>query len=109
MSQPDLQDIPLELGGRSFTIRFSYLAQKTMKHHWQLTDDREIQARLAKPSMEDVAVILWAGLKRHHPEMGLADVENLLDDAGTAGMTSAVAKLGDAIGASSPPETDAPK
>lgn len=106
---PELQDIPLELGGRSLTIRFSYLAQKTMKHHWQLEDDREIQARLVKPSMEDVAVILWAGLRRHHPEMGLSDVENLLDDAGTVGMTAAVGKLGDAIGASSPPESNDPK
>lgn len=105
----ELQDIPLELGGRSLTIRFSYLAQKTMKHHWKLENDRELQARMVKPSMEDVAVILWAGLRRHHPDMGLSDVENLLDDAGAAGMTTAVGKLTDAIGNAGPPDTDSPK
>lgn len=103
--KPNLQDVEVNVGGRSFTLRYSIKAQLALKDRWKCESDREVQARMAKPSMDDFIDIFWAGLRKHHPEVTREEVLDLLDDAGADGMTAAVAQ---AMDAASPPEAPRP-
>lgn len=106
MTQPSLQDVPIEIGGRSYLLRYSIKATLALKDRWKCESDREVQARMAKATMEEFVDIFWAGLRTHHPEVTPEQVLDLLDDAGADGMTSAVTQ---ALNAAAPPEPDVPK
>lgn len=86
----NLQDVPIELGGRSLTLRFSIKATLALKEKWGLEHEREVQAKMARASMAEFIDIVWAGLRTHHPEVTHEQVVDLLDDAGADGMQSAV-------------------
>lgn len=85
-----LQDVPIELGGRSLTLRFSIMATVALKERWGLETDREVQAKLAQASISEFIDIVWAGLRRYHPEISHNDVMIFLDDAGVDGLTDIV-------------------
>ena len=105
MSKPSLQDVDVTIGGRSFRLRYSIKATLALRDKWGLGSDREVQARMSKPTMSDFVDIFWAGLRTHHPEVTPDDVLTLLDDAGAEGMASAVTQ---ALSAASPPEEPRP-
>lgn len=105
MAKPSLQDVGVTIGGRSLTLRYSIRATLALKERWGLEHDREVQARMAKPSMSDFIDIFWAGLRTHHPEITPDDVLGILDDAGADGMADAVAQ---ALEAAAPPEQPRP-
>ena len=101
-----LQDVQIELGGRSLTLRFSIKATLALKERWGLENDREVQAKMAKASMSEFIDIVWAGLRTHHPEISHDDVMTFLDDAGADGLTDMVTR---AIEASSVPPNPNPQ
>lgn len=104
--KPQLQDVQIELGGRSLTLRYSIKATLALKERWGLENDREVQAKMAKASMSEFIDIVWAGLRTHHPEISHDDVMTYLDDAGADGLTDMVTK---ALDASSAPADDRPQ
>ena len=99
--KPQLQDVQVELGGRSLTIRFSIKATLALKEKWGLEQDREVQARMAKATMTEFIDIIWAGLRTHHPEITHDQVVDMLDDAGSDGLSGMVTR---ALEASAIPE-----
>lgn len=101
-----LQDVQIELGGRSLTLRFSIKATLALKERWGLENDREVQAKMAKASMSEFIDIVWAGLRTHHPEISHDDVMTFLDDAGADGLTDMVTR---ALEASSVPAGQNPQ
>lgn len=101
-----LQDVQIELGGRSLTLRFSVKATLALKERWGLENDREVQAKMAKASMSEFIDIVWAGLRTHHPEISHDDVMTFLDDAGADGLTDLVTR---ALEASSVPAGQNPQ
>lgn len=101
-----LQDVQIELGGRSLTLRFSVKATLALKERWGLETDREVQAKMAKASMSEFIDIVWAGLRTHHPEISHDDVMTFLDDAGADGLTDMVTR---ALEASSVPAGQNPQ
>lgn len=104
--KPQLQDVQIELGGRSLTLRYSIKATLALKERWGLENDREVQAKMAKASMGEFIDIVWAGLRTHHPEISHDDVMTYLDDAGADGLTDMVTS---ALEASSAPADDRPQ
>lgn len=104
--KPQLQDVQVELGGRSLTLRFSVKATLALKAKWGLETDREVQARMAKASMEEFIDIVWAGLRTHHPEVSHDQVLDWMDDAGAQGLTDLVTN---ALEASAAPADDRPR
>lgn len=85
-----LQDVQIELGGRSLTLRYSIKATLALKERWGLDNDREVQARMAKATMAEFIDIVWAGLRTHHKEITHDEVVDMLDDAGAEGLTDMV-------------------
>lgn len=104
--KPQLQDVQIELGGRSLTLRYSIKATLALKERWGLENDREVQARMAKASMAEFIDIVWAGLRTHHPDISHDQVVDMLDDAGADGLTDLVTN---ALDASSAPADDRPQ
>lgn len=104
--KPQLQDVQIELGGRSLTLRYSIKATLALKERWGLENDREVQAKMAKASMAEFIDIVWAGLRTHHPDISHDQVVDMLDDAGADGLTDLVTN---ALDASSAPADDRPQ
>lgn len=96
------QDTTVTLGGQNFTLRFSIKATIFLQELWGLANEREVQARMAKATMQDFIDIVWAGLQRHHPDMSRAQVVDVLDDSGAEGLQGAVTELLDASAAPAP-------
>lgn len=100
------QDSVITLGGQNYTIRFSIKATLFLQEQWGLANEREVQARMASATMQDFIDIVWAGLQRHHPELTRDQIVDLLDDAGTDGLQTAVSDL---MGASAAPAPKSPQ
>lgn len=114
MIAPSVSDVDLRLpDGRTFTIRYSIRAQAALQKHFGLPSLAAVGARLsdgANLGVDDIVALLWAGLRTHHPEMGLDDAMEIADDLGPAGL---MAFVQGAFGAAAPPpapggEPDAP-
>lgn len=98
MTNPHKGDVGLEVGGRSYTLRYSHLA--LVKLEKQL--DRPM-ARLLR-DFEDhqnmrigtIVALLWAGLQKHHPEITFEAAADLLDDI-EGGAVGAMNVMGEAL------------
>ncbi|MEG1028598.1 MAG: hypothetical protein RSE34_00780 [Brevundimonas sp.] len=96
------QDSVITLGGQNYTIRFSIKATLFLQEQWGLENEREVQARMAKATMQDFIDIVWAGMQRHHPELTRDQIVDILDDSGAEGLQGAVTELLDASAAPAP-------
>ncbi len=83
MANPERGEYDFEIGGRTYTLKLGINALK------------EIEAKLSKPGervkfsdaitgalsgdVTYMTAVVWAALRRHHPEIGIADVERLSD------------------------------
>lgn len=114
MSTPQKADSPdheIELGGAKLQIRFSIRATMALKDRWGFKTESEVQKRLVEiskePQLENFIEILWAALRKWHPEMTYEDVLDLADMAGPNGLQVALERLMVAINASTPPSSAA--
>ncbi len=108
--QQESPDRTIKIGGKSYQLRFGIRAQSALKDHWGITPDpigvegrksgdQKLSERLGALEMEDTVTVVWAALRKHHPELTHEDVLDLLDSAGLDGLTET---LTDLIGASTP-------
>lgn len=102
-----LADRQFTLGGETYTLRFSVRAMGALQDHFGLKSLNQVGERLqqlgADLGVEDLAAVLWAGLRSHHPEISKDDALGLLDDAGLDGLDSVV---GEAFAAAAPDDAD---
>jgi len=85
--------------GRSWTLRFSLKALGALQEHFGLETLDGLQAAMARLSAADVAAILWAGLRSHHPEV---TQQQALDMADEIGLDAALEVIGAGFSASMP-------
>lgn len=91
-------DHSVKVGGRNLILRFSLRATLCLKDYWGFEDDpdmtadgaktaeEKVQARMAKPSMDDFVTIFWAATRSKQPDLTREDVLELLDEGGLEGM-----------------------
>jgi len=79
-------DRQIEVGGRAITLRYSIKAMAALQDHWGLASFQEVGGKMQglgeSLSADDMVAIFWAGTRTHHPEIGKAEVLDLIDDAG---------------------------
>lgn len=80
---PTVKDRPLTLGGKVYTLRFSFIGFAALKERWKIDDDAPALKRMAKQNITDVPAQVWACLQTHHPDVTYEAVQRILDDVGT--------------------------
>jgi hypothetical protein len=89
MANPHKGDVPFEVAGKTYTLRYSHLA--LVKLEKQLDKGlMTVMQNMTKPEemrLGDVVALLWSGLQKHHPDLTFEDAADLLDDleGGTSG------------------------
>ncbi|MGH9594334.1 MAG: GTA-gp10 family protein [Bryobacteraceae bacterium] len=82
-------DIQFDLDGRPYTLRFSAKALAALQDYWQLENLSAVNAKLLEIdngglAVADLAALLWAGLRTHHPDVTIEKADDLLDSIGIA-------------------------
>lgn len=94
MNQKANPDQQFEIGGKSYTLRFSVKAMAALQDHYQLGSVSEVLKHLSdmtNMSIDDFATLMWAGLQRHHPGMTKDEAMNVMDDLGLVGSQAIIA------------------
>lgn len=79
------QDQQFEIGGNSYTLRFSVKAQAALQDHYGLKSLSDLVVLLnGKEILEpnDLAAIMWASLRRFHPSVTKDQAMDMIDDLG---------------------------
>lgn len=99
----NLQDIPIELAGQNYTLRFGMIAIVTLSEAWKVSE-AEVEGRMAKAGLKDLVTIIWAGLQTHHPELTERQVLGWLDDGGVDALELATKAFQNAKPLARPPQ-----
>jgi hypothetical protein len=102
-TKPALADRQIAVGGTTYTLRFSVRAMGALQDHFGLKSLNQVGQRLQQMGddmgVEDLAAVLWAGLRSHHPDTTKDDALGILDDAGLNGLDDII---GEAFQAAAP-------
>lgn len=79
---PALQDRPITVGGKAYTLRFTTKSLAALMDRWEVATDVEVIQRIVRWQLTDTAVAIWAGLRRHHPEVTEAIIDDAIEDTG---------------------------
>lgn len=95
---PHRGDVELPVGGKLYTLRYGHasiyaLERKTGKSIMQIMREMDNADEMR---IGNVIELLWAGLQKHHPEITMDDVCDLLDQV-EGGSMSVVGIIGDAF------------
>lgn len=85
------------INDKGYRLSFSIVALSALQDHWGLKDVDAVMAKmneLKSGRVADLAVLFWASLQRHHPEVTPAEALELADDAGLMLIMSAIRKAG---------------
>lgn len=94
-----LPDRQIEVSGKVYTLRFSLKAMAALQEHFGLASLADLHAAMERVSANDVAGVIWAGLRTHHPEVTKDMAMDMADDLGLDG---AMQLLNDGFGAAMP-------
>ncbi len=102
------QDVVKELGGETFTLRFSYRSVKFLQDLWKLKTDTEVQEHLeANGDDADIVTdLLWSMLIAHHRTITRDECFEIVDAMGPMPM---LALCNEVVTASLPPEPADPQ
>lgn len=114
---PESIDVQALIGGRALVLRFSLRAVSALKDHWGLTSDdpeengakggdEKVNERVQRLQTEDCPTMIWAFCRKHHPELTLEEVYDLVDDNGLAGIPELLMKV---VQAAAPPASARPR
>lgn len=100
-------DVPVEIDGKNYTMRFSTRATMALMDRWKIEDQRELQAAMASKgnTISGMLDVIWAALQTHHRDLTPDDVLTLLD--GTD-LGATMEKVGEAISRAVPEAPKAP-
>lgn len=96
MANPHRGSVALQAGDRAYTLSFSINALCELEDALDKPVS-EIVATIQDPAkvrLSGVRMLLWAGLRDHHPEVTVAEAGEIATDAG---FTVAVEKIGEAF------------
>lgn len=98
MANPQTGDVDLTLGGHTYTLRLGTGALIALQEHMSTADGRvvpleDIFAQAMQGRVLAIRAVLWAGLRKHHPGVELAGVEDMLDAATEAEIKTLLAGL----------------
>ncbi|MFD2704085.1 hypothetical protein [Salibacterium lacus] len=77
----------ITLGGEKRQLRFSHIAMKSMEEHYNMGLARVFK-EVDMESIDNMAVMIWACLRRFDKSVSMDDVEIWLDDSIENGETS---------------------
>jgi hypothetical protein len=92
-TKPASADRQLVVGDRSYTLRFSLRAMAALQDHFGLSSLDAVGRKLQDAEnlgVNDMAALLWAGLRTHHRDTTVDDALDILDDIGMEGMQEAL-------------------
>ncbi len=98
MTNPHKGDVPFDVGGQTYTLRYSHNALAALERSQgkglpkilnELTDTETM-------TLGKVISFLWAGLQKHHPGITEEQVGDLLDDL-DGGIKTAIEIVEDAL------------
>lgn len=95
MANPHKGDVPLKVGDRIYTLRYSHLALVKLEDVLGKNLQgimREIQDA-EEMRLGTVVALLWAGLQKHHPDVSRDDAAELIDDI-SGGMAATIGIVG---------------
>ena len=86
MANPERGEVDLEIGGKTYTLALGVGALREIQKVVHTGDRRvtfkEVILGAADGDIEYLAVLVWGGLRRHHKEITLTQVDDLLDELG---------------------------
>lgn len=80
------REVTIEKDGRRYTL---YIGNRALRLIEEKTG--RPAARLEEMSVNDLTIVVWAALQRHHPGMGLDDVDEIIDLFGYQAIGEALA------------------
>lgn len=83
---PD-REVVFEAGGKSYRLVFGNRALRLVEKQLGRSF-----TEIDEGSINDLTVLIWAGLQRYQPELGIEDVDDLIDEVGYAALGSLVEK-----------------
>lgn len=101
-------DVPVVIADKPLTFRFSTMAVAALGKIWGCNGVDEVFEKLSKVQstgkidLDDGSILIWAALQKHHPDISIEAVRELLDDNGLGKLQPVIEKLSDAIQASMP-------
>lgn len=117
MAQKSSRFATLKIGDATYQVVFSILAIVALRDHWGLESDDQVLLKLdkmgrdlsttsgqAKIDFRAVGDLLWAGLRRHHPDVTPDQCLSMLDDAGLEGLPNIMSTILSTLSAAAPPE-----
>ncbi len=88
-------DQQIVVGGESYTLRYSLKAMIALQDHFGVKSLTAVGERLGSSEElggEDIAAVLWAGLRTHHPDTSMQDVIDALDRVGLDAVSEVIEK-----------------
>lgn len=86
-------EVPLVLGALTLTLKLGInalcAAEPILGKKTSLILD-DLEDSIDGPALETVRVLTWAGLRRHHPDYGLDQIGDMMDEFGPALFTNAI-------------------
>lgn len=87
MANRERGEVPLEAGGKTYTLRLSHNAlcelEALLSTPERPVSYQEVLARiLVRSRMVEFRALMWAALREFHPEMTVKDAGELIDAAG---------------------------
>lgn len=82
-----IDEKPLTINGRRYTFVFKSRAlmewQNLHSANGKIADIFDIRRKATEGSLEHLMGFVWAGLRKHHPDVTIDDVWNMVDEAGS--------------------------
>jgi hypothetical protein len=86
MANPERGEVALTVGDRTYTLVLDFNAQCELEELLSTPEQRMTLGRAfllaASYSMTHIRAMVWASLRRHHSDMTVTDVGNLIESAG---------------------------
>lgn len=92
MANPHRGEVSFTVDGKSYTIRLGRNAMAEAEAVVGRPFPAIVQSLGSSPEVGVLRAVLWAGLHRHHPELDLLAVGDLMDEAGDEAVTAAIAE-----------------
>lgn len=98
MNNPQKGDTPLEVAGKTYTLRYNHLALIQIERALKKGIPQIMQelSSMENLRLETIVSLLWAGLQKHHSNMSFEQAADLLDEV-DGGASAVMPVVGEAF------------
>jgi len=82
MANPDRGEFEIQDGEKTWTIKFTNNSIREAEKTSGASFGVLVEERIAEWSITDMTILLWAGLRHHHPKINLNTAGDILDRVG---------------------------